>query len=110
MASNNSRRWLSFDPTIHAGHVMTALTIAVSAAGIWFGMQNTISNHDASIRHHSQRMDTIDARAAAERERTDRKFDTLVQDNNTALSKLRDDMQGWFMALSDKLDRKADKR
>jgi hypothetical protein len=105
-----SKKLITFDPTIHAGHVLTAITIIVSAAAIWFGTLNTVANHETALKQHTQRMDNIEAHASAERERTDRKFDSLVQDNNQALNKLRDDMQGWFMALSDKLDRKADKR
>lgn len=108
--AGNGKKFISFDPTIHAGHLLTAITIIVSAAAIWFGTLNTVANHETALNKHEARMGVIEAKASAERERTDRKFDSLVQDNNQALNKLRDDMQGWFMALNDKLDRKADKR
>ncbi|MBP3955381.1 hypothetical protein J8F10_08820 [Gemmata sp. G18] len=108
--SNTPHRWLSFDPTIHAGHVLTAVTIAVSAIGIWFGMQNDISQLKLADKAHDARFSTIEEHATADRRETDRKFEGMVRENNQALTKLRDDMQGWFMVLGDKLDRKADKR
>lgn len=104
------KKYLSFDPTIHAGHVVTAITILFCAVGTYFGVQNDIAQLKLVDKAHDSRLADIEKHATDERERTDRKFDSLVQENNHALSKLRDDMNNWFMTLNDKLDRKADKR
>ena len=63
-----SKKLITFDPTIHAGHVLTAITIIVSAAAIWFGTLNTVANHETALKQHTQRMDNIEAHASAERE------------------------------------------
>ncbi|MDY3551381.1 hypothetical protein R5W24_000457 [Gemmata sp. JC717] len=99
-----------FDPTIHAGHLITALTIVGCAVTSWFAVQARITALEANDSRHELRMTQIETLATTERERTERKLDDLVRQQSEAVDKLRDDMQGWFMALSDKLDRKADKR
>ena len=105
-----SSRWLSFDPTIHAGHIITAVTVAFCAVGSWYSLQGDISSLKSSDAAQTKRIDYVEEKNETNRRETDQKIEALVKDSNQALIKLRDDMNGWFMALDQKLDRKADKR
>ncbi len=43
-----SPRWLSFDPTIHAGHLITACSIIICTLGMWYGCGRfSIANYAA---------------------------------------------------------------
>ena len=108
--TDEPRRWLSFDPTIHAGHVMTAVTILICATASWYGVQSDIKQLKDADTVQVKRLDKVEQDEKDNRQEVDRKINDLIKDNNQALAKLRDDMNGWFMALNDKLDRKADKR
>ena len=39
----DSPKWLSFDPTIHAGHLMTVGTIIICTIGAYFGILSDIT-------------------------------------------------------------------
>jgi hypothetical protein len=105
-----NKGWLSFDPTIHAGHVMTAITIIACTVGAYIAVVNDITflkqenEHRKSEIHtevESRRADIIEVKANAAE---------LTKSVNTQFEGLRKDMNSWFMALYDKLDQKADKR
>ncbi|WP_435007975.1 hypothetical protein P12x_005241 [Tundrisphaera lichenicola] len=106
----NNPRWLSFDPTIHAGHLITAATIIFCSIGAWYGVQADIST--LKDENKDRKTEIVEVKAAAkEREKaTEQKFDKLVEAQQQGIGKLRDDMNSWFMNLDQKLDRKADKR
>ena len=107
---NNQPKWLSFDPTIHAGHIITALTIVVCTVGAWYGVQADIAALKLENSTRKQEIADVKAEARVQERETDRKFDNLVQVQRGEVGKLRDDMNSWFMNLDQKLDRKADKR
>lgn len=103
-------RWITFDPTIHAGHIITVITIIGCTAAAWFGIQNDVSNLKAENANRQREIAEVKADAKAREKATEAKFDNLVQVQREEVGKLRDDMTRWFMNLDQKLDRKADKR
>ena len=107
---NRKGRWFSFDPTIHAGHVMTAITIIVCTIGAWYGVKSDIATLTSENASRKSEIAEVRADAKMRDKENDEKFDALLQRQEIQVSKLRDDMNNWFMNLDQKLDRKADKR
>ena len=107
--AGQQRRWFSFDPTIHAGHVMTAGTIVICAIASWMSVQHDITDLKKGAAVRDQRITKAEERTESTRRESYDKIDRLTESNNATLEKLRDDMNSWFMLLNDKLDRKADK-
>ncbi|OWK42210.1 hypothetical protein [Fimbriiglobus ruber] len=105
-----SSKWLSFDPTIHAGHLITACSIIVCTLGMWYGMVGDINILKLQNIQREKEIAEVKAEAAATNSAVQGKIDALVQVQRQEVGKLRDDMNGWFMNLDQKLDRKADKR
>ncbi len=102
--------WFSFDPTIHAGHVMTALTIVACTVGGYIAIVSDINflkqendHRKLEIREETdaRRADIVEVKANATE---------LAKSVNSQYEGLRKDMNSWFMALYDKIDQKADKR
>lgn len=95
-------KWLSFDPTIHAGHLIIVCGLIASVIGSYYVTQSDI----AHLKSENVKRELEIALEAQERKAD---IETLRGTHNRAFEKLRDDMQSWFMKLNDKLDRKADK-
>ena len=102
--------WFSFDPTIHAGHVINAITIVACTVGGYIAVVNDITflkqenehrKAEIHIESESRRADIAEVKANARE---------LTKSVNSQFEGLRKDMNGWFMALYDKIDQKADKR
>ncbi len=106
----NRPRWLAFDPTIHAGHLITALTMAACTLGAWYGMKGDIEMLKVENAQREKEIASIKADAMAVNTAMQGKIDTIVSVQRMEVSQLRDDMKSWFMNLDQKLDRKADKR
>lgn len=39
---HGNRKWISFDPTLHAGHIMIIVTLLVGGTGAWYSVQARI--------------------------------------------------------------------
>ena len=103
-------KWFSFDPTIHAGHVMTAITIIICTVGAWYGVKSDIATLTTENANRKMEIAEVLADAKVRDKENDAKFENLVQAQRGEVGKLRDDMNNWFLNLDQKLDRKADKR
>lgn len=90
---------LRFDPTIHAGHVMTAITILFCSVGAWYNMREQVDAIKSSQDRQQTQIDRI-----ISSEDANQKWIALE------IEKMRDDNKQWFMRLDDKLDRKMDKK
>jgi hypothetical protein len=91
-----------FDPTIHLGHL-------VNFAGIIFGIgaiyAYTISDINA-LKAENLRQDHYIERIEQDYKES---FLALSDLQRSEVNRLRDEMNAWFLKLSDKLDQKADK-
>ena len=92
-------KWLSFDPTIHAGHLMTALTIIICTIGAYFAIISDVTFLKQENTNRKSEVAELKADVSERNKATDSKLD-----------KMRDEMNGWFILLDQKLDKKADKR
>jgi ATP-dependent Zn protease len=111
MDSDSSRaRWLSFDPTIHAGHLITALTMIVCAVSTYYGMQGQIELLKLENVQREKDIASVKSEASSTTSAMNLKIDTIVSVQRQEVGQLRDDIKSWFMNLDQKLDRKADKR
>ena len=106
----DEQKWFSFDPTIHAGHIFIAAGIIASSIGMYYGVKSDITTLISENTSRKQEIAEVRADAKSRDKENDAKFDSLVQVQRSEVSKLRDDMNQWFMNLDQKLDRKADKR
>jgi hypothetical protein len=106
----DDRRWLSFDPTIHAGHLVTAASIIICTCGMWYGVVGDINILKLQNLQREKDIEAIKADSLANSTIVNNKIDGLVQIQRQEVGKLRDDMNQWFMNLDQKLDRKADKK
>jgi hypothetical protein len=102
--------WFEFDPTIHAGHVLTAVTIVFCSMGAWYNITTSILSLKEENSRQEVRMNKIE-------DESKEKFSKIQSDLTTAaiaqhqeLVSIREDINKWFTRLDDKLDRKADKR
>jgi hypothetical protein len=108
--NKDKRFWFEFDPTIHAGHVLTAATIVFCSMGAWYNITTSILSLKEENSRQEVRMNKIEDESKV-------KF-SEIQSNLTAASiaqhqeliSIREDINKWFTRLDDKLDRKADKR
>ena len=88
-------RLFRFDNTIHAGHVLTAVTIAACTAGAWFSME-------ADIRYLKDYKDRQQQEIAELRNQVARQG----EDARAQIADLRKEMLDWFRRLDDKLEKK----
>lgn len=109
-SQSQEHRWLAFDPTIHAGHLITAITIAACTLGAWYGMKGDIEMLKNENIQREKEISVNKSEAVSANTAMQNKIDGLVQVQRQEVGKLRDDMNQWFMNLDQKLDRKADKR
>jgi hypothetical protein len=107
---NEQPKWLAFDPTIHAGHLVTAVTILCCTLGAWYGMEQRLAILEKQDGQREKDIAAIKADAAQTNAAIQGKIDGLVQVQREEVGKLRDDMNQWFLNLDQKLDRKADKK
>lgn len=103
-------KMLTFDPTVHAGHLINAVAIFTAALGIYYSMKYDI----ASLQQESKRQEAALIRIDEDRQK---KEDELSQSiaatamiQRQEMVKFRDDMNSWFIRINDKLDTKQDKR
>ena len=88
----NKKLWFGIDPTIHAGHILTAVTIVFCSLGAWYNLTSTVASLKEDALRQEKRIDKIEAATSGE------------------VIKMRDDMNVWFMRIDDKLDKKMDKK
>lgn len=98
-SENFRKRIVTFDPTIHAGHIMTAVTILVCSITAWYNMRE-----DIALLKKTQEQQAAQI-AEITRESSDKGKDIY-----TVINKLRDESNQWFIRLDDKLDKKVDKK
>jgi hypothetical protein len=110
MDDQNQPKWLSFDPTIHAGHLITACSIIICTLGMWYGMVGDINILKLQNVQREKDIATIKADEIANAASVNSKIDGIVAAQREEVGHLRDDMKSWFLSLDQKLDRKADKR
>jgi hypothetical protein len=103
-------KWLAFDPTIHAGHLITAFSIVACTLGAWYGMKTDIETLKTENMQREKDIAAVKAEVVASNTATQGKIDTIVSVQRQEVGQLRDDIKSWFMNLDQKLDRKADKR
>lgn len=91
-------RWLSFDPTIHAGHIIILCGVICTSIGSWYVTQSDI---DMLKKENEMRR--------YENSQNGKRIEEMRVERERSFEKLRDEMNRWFIILNDKLDRKADK-
>jgi|NOAtaT_6_FD_contig_21_4186487_length_370_multi_3_in_0_out_0_1 hypothetical protein len=92
-----------FDPTIHLGHLVNFLGIVFGIGTIYAYMISDIR----SLKAENARQDHYIERIERDYKES---FLTLSELQRNEVNRLRDEMNAWFLKLSDKLDQKADKR
>ena len=103
-------KYFAFDPTIHAGHLITAVTILCCTLGAWYGMDSRITVLERQDVQKEKEIAEVKADAASSSKDMNSKIDVIVSVQREEVSNLRNDMKSWFMSLDQKLDRKADKK
>lgn len=104
------KRMLEFDPTIHAGHVLTVLTIIFCSIGAWYDMRSSVAMVKEESARQEKELSTLRTQQKENVDRINDSINALALMGRQDTSKMRDDMNNWFMRLNDKLDTKADKR
>lgn len=103
-------RIFKYDGTIHAGHLLTILTIIVCTIGAWMQIKSDV----AVLDHRSNEQESRLRDERTDREDADKdmelKIAAVIGAQRQEINKLRDDMNAWFMRLNDKVDIKEDKR
>jgi hypothetical protein len=99
----SKRRLISFDPTVHMGHIITAATVAGTAAIMWGTTLSDIHSMKDQLAKHDQWIDSISKREYDDHSQVLEKIDSNM-------NLLRAEMATGFARLGDKIDEKADKR
>lgn len=98
----SKKQWFSFDPTIHAGHVMilvgAVVTSIITSVGAYHLTTARIEKLELAAEVHARQI-----------ERAEERIDQNRMERERSFEKLRDDINRGFMIIIDKLDRKADK-
>lgn len=103
-------RMFSFDPTIHAGHVLTILTIIFCSVGAWYDVKSSVALlKEENFRQEKEISEVRDDQKVQTQELTEN-VNALALMNRQDMNKMRDDMNAWFMRISDKLEMKQDKK
>ena len=95
---SRENRLFTYDGTIHAGHILTALTIAVCTAGAWFTMQEQLSNVREQV-----------ADIKLENKERDAQWRQDLRDINSTIAKGFDGTREELRYINEKLDKKQDK-
>jgi hypothetical protein len=104
------KRWISFDPTIHAGHLLIVLGAVSTGIVNYCAVENDIRNLNNENTARKQEISDIKNKNEEQLKNADAKFERLVDAQNKQVSDLRNDMKEWFMSLDHKLDQKADRK
>ena len=107
---SEKRFWFQFDPTIHAGHVLTALTIILCSIGAWYNITTSIVVLKDENARQEVRMTKIEDDSKTKFNEIQSNLSAASSDQRNQLVKIRDDMNSWFIRLDDKLDKKVDKK
>lgn len=105
-----SRKMFEFDPTIHAGHILTVLTIIFCTIGAWYDMKSSLIVVKEENSRQEKEISEIRQDQKDQTQAVNESISALALMNRQEMVKMRDDMNQWFMRLSDKLDAKADKK
>jgi len=103
------KRILNFDPTVHAGHVMTALTIIACSLGAWYDMKSSLAVLKEDNARQEMRIDKVEMENKEKYKEMQENLATIAMLQREEVSKLRDNMNEWFLRLGDKIERKVDK-
>lgn len=104
-----ARQWFSFDPTVHAGHIITACAVVFTAGGVYAALQADIQALKQTADLHGRQTQGIEHENKIRDEKWQDKLEQITKEQNSSIVKLRDDMNAWFVRLDNKLDNKADK-
>jgi hypothetical protein len=96
-------RFINFDPTVHMGHLITALTVLVSAGIMWGTTLSDIHAMKDQIAKHEEWIEAVSKREDQDHTQTLDKIDLTM-------NQIRTEMNGWFQLIDKKIDGKADKR
>lgn len=97
--SSIRKKIFCFDPTIHAGHILTAITILFCSLSAWYNMRAQVDAIKTAQEKQQIQIDKIFSDSQL-----------IQKDIHIDIQKLQDDNRQWFMRLDDKLDHKADKK
>lgn len=103
------KRIIQFDPTFHAGHVATIFTIIFCTIGAWYDMKSSVATLKEENVRQEQRIAKAEEQSQIHYDKVQRDISEINKANRDELAKLRDDMNNWFIRLSDKIEKKADK-
>lgn len=104
------KRIFCFDPTIHAGHLVTAATVLCSTVFAWATMNADLKT---LTDENNKRVQEIKEARTHEEEDRDRLEQKIVETQNAMHSEiveLKNDQNAWFMRIDQKIDNKADKK
>jgi len=103
-------KYFKFDPTVHAGHLITATAVIFAAGGVYMSVQNDIAQLKKENSGYDKRISSVENRNIEQDEKWEMKYEQLAKDQSQIIGKLRDDMNAWFVRLEYKLDNKQDKK
>ena len=97
------KRVISYDPVIHAGHILTALSMALSTLVWAVILRADVAALQGDVATVRQQVDKND-------EKNDNKIMLAKSELKESVTMIRADMNTWFVRLDEKLDNKQDKR
>lgn len=89
---------------------MTAVTIIFCSLGAWYDMKSSVYIvKEENVRQAAQ-IEKVDTERKQKEQSLGEQILTSGAIQNQNVTKLRDDMNQWFIRINDKLDTKQDKR
>lgn len=103
-------RMFAFDPTIHAGHILTILTIIFCSVGAWYDVKGSVASLKEENSRQEKEISDVRSDQKEQTQQLTENVNALALMNRQEMTKMRDDMNAWFMRISDKLEMKQDKK
>lgn len=109
-SNENDYKYFQFDPTIHAGHIITVITIIFCSIGAWYDMRSSVATIKEVNAQQDKELSDLRGSQEKQNDQISQDINALAAMNRQDMIKIREEMNIWFMRLSDKIDMKADKR
>lgn len=103
-------RMFAFDPTIHAGHLLTVFTIIFCSIGAWYDVKSSVALLKEENFRQEKEISQLRNDQKEQTEKFSESVNALALMSRQDITKMRDDMNTWFMRISDKLEAKQDKK
>ena len=104
------KNYFLFDPTIHMGHILTIISIVGATFAAWIDLNNSVVAVRAENVLQQKEIDANKMANDKDIQVLSAEIKILASENKKEVAEMRQEMNGWFARILDKIDRKADKR